>query len=91
MQTVITVNDHFPDTTRKLRRMVDETECWAIVQTGQRQRESYERCLYYQMKLIRMEGAAQPHLVQHDRRRAAHFARRAGLCKLAVHVEAELP
>ena len=88
------VREHFPETPLKLHRMITETECWAIVQSTHGPTpgsvKSYEKCLYYQMKLIRVTQHSNPLGIAHLCTRAAEFARGAGLNKLAIHLDCSM-
>lgn len=84
--TVVTVREHFPETTLKLRRMIAETWCWAQVQQGKHARASWEKCLYLQLRLIRLTRPERPQDVPHMANRAAEFADAAGLHRLAIHL-----
>ena len=88
------VGEYFPETPLKLRRMITETECWAIVQCPNGPTpasvKSYEKCLYYQMKLIRKTRHSNPLGLPYLYTRAAAFARGARLNKLAIHLDCEL-
>ena len=89
------IRDHFPDSPRKLKRMINETECWAIVQSPNgfthASVKSYEKCLYYQMKLIRHSKHSNPLGLPKLYSQAAQFARCAGLNQLAVHLDCQHP